>query len=316
MSERIRRSGRVQKQLPIILVGSDTDGRVFSERTHTVVLSRHGAGIISEHRLSAEQELIIRLTETNKEAEVRLVGQLAAQDGQFIYGVAFLDPGLNFWGIDFPAPTESEKAAGRKILECSSCKGRENVDQSDVEADVFAINQSVIRYCQRCGSSTIWKAPSGNVEPSDDLLGPGSEPAAPAPSLVAAPIEQPAGAPASVTLEPISEPTSRSAGPVTPVTLKHENRRKHVRTKVDFKACVKSKNRADDIVTCEDISRGGLRYKSRKSYAVDEVIEVAAPYEAGSQNIFVPARVVFVLELAKEKFFRCGAEYLAGSKRG
>jgi PilZ domain len=315
MSERVRRSSRVQKQVSILLVGSDMDGRVFSEKTNTVVLSRHGAGIISEYTLSAEQELIIRLAGSDKEAEVRLVGQLAAQDGKYIYGVAFLDPNLNFWGIEFPAPSDSEKAAGRKVLECSSCKGRESIDQSDVEADVFAINQSVIRYCKRCGSSTLWRAPTGSAEQLADFEEHKPAPLPPSSSRAAAPIEQPAGAPASVTREPVAEPPVRpSEDLATPTSIRHENRRKHVRTKVSFKACVRSKDRADDIVTCEDISRGGLRFKSRKRYAEKEIIEVAAPYETGAQNFFVPARIVFVMELPKEKYFRCGVEYVSETK--
>ena len=311
MTERVRRSSRIQKQLPILLVGSDMEGRVFSERTHTVVLSRHGAGIVSEYRLSAEQELIIRLTETNKEAEVRLVGQLAAHEGRYIYGVAFLDPNLDFWGIDFPALTDAEKAAGRKILQCSSCKTRETVMQTDVEADVFTINEAVIRYCKRCGSSTMWRLPSGNVDPSADLVEHNPEPSY-SPSLIPAPIEQPAEAPVCETLEPVAP----SPDPRPGATARQENRRKHVRTKVTFKACVRSQNSSNDIVTCEDISRGGLRFKSRKRYSEEQIIEVAAPYEAGSQNIFVPARIVFVIELANEKLFRCGVAYSSAGKRG
>ena len=307
MTERVRRSSRVQKQLPILLVGSDMVGRVFSEKTHTVVLSRHGAGIISEYVLSAEQELILRLMETSKEAEVRVVGQLAAQEGKYIYGVAFVDANLDFWGIDFPPPTDSEKAEGRKIVECSSCKSKERVEHSEVEADVFTINEGVIRYCKRCGSSTMWRLPSGNdAEAGDDVQE--TEPL-PAPSLVAAPIEQPEGSPTSVALEPVTPSPATAPAP-------QENRRKHVRTKVSCKACVQSDNRSSDIVTCEDMSRGGLRFKSRKRYTENERIEVAVPYVAGSQNIFVPARVVFVQELAKEKFFRCGVAYLPAARRG
>jgi PilZ domain len=292
------------------------EGRVFSERTHTVVLSRHGAGIISEYRLSPEQELIIRLAETDKEAEIRLVGQLAAQDGKYIYGVAFLDPNLDFWGIEFPPPTDLEKEAGRKILECSSCQTREKVDQLDVESDVFTINQSVIRYCRRCGSSTIWRAASGSIESPSDLVEDHTERQPPSPSLVATPIEQPPGASATVTLEPVSPiADSPSAGPATTATVRRENRRKHVRTKVSFKACVRSQGSLEEIVTCEDISRGGLRFKGKQRYSEGQTIEIAAPYDAGGQNIFVPARIAFVMELPNERLFRCGVAYLSESRR-
>src|SRR5882762_10176957 len=85
-SERMRRSSRIPKEIPILLVGSDMEGKVFSEQAKTVLLSRHGAGIVSENKLSAEQELIIRSLETNKEAEVRVVGQLGAVGNNYPYG--------------------------------------------------------------------------------------------------------------------------------------------------------------------------------------------------------------------------------------
>ena len=79
------------------------EGKMFSERTKTVLLSRHGAGIISQYALSAEQELILRRLDTDKEAEVRVVGQLGAHEKSYTYGVAFLNPELDLWGIKFPA---------------------------------------------------------------------------------------------------------------------------------------------------------------------------------------------------------------------
>jgi len=65
----------------------------------------------------------------------------------------------------------------------------------------------------------------------------------------------------------------------------------------------------DDIVTCEDISRGGLRFRSRKTYAVKADIEVAAPYSPGSPNIFVRGKIAYVQEVPGEKYFRYGVAY-------
>src|SRR6202040_3681118 len=88
----VRSSGRIPKQIPILLIGSDLDGKVFSEPTHTVLLSLHGAGIVSHHKLSPEQELILRCPERNIEAEIRVVGQLGSRQNIYTYGVAFSDP--------------------------------------------------------------------------------------------------------------------------------------------------------------------------------------------------------------------------------
>ena len=288
----VRRSSRIPKQVAIQLVGSDTEGKVFSEQTKTVVLSRHGAGIVSQHKLSAEQELILRCVETNKEAEVRVVGQLGSQTDIYTYGVAFVDPNVDFWDAEFPPLTESEKQASRFLLQCSSCKSREMVEQSDLESDVYAINQGLVRYCKRCGYSTVWTRSTGAAE--DESL-----------SLETARRAEPAASPGPAPPEPA--PAPRPAGPP-------ENRRKHPRTKVNFKACIRRSGFEDDITVCEDMSRGGLRFKSRKRYFEATTIEVAVPYSPGAQSIFVPAQIVFVQELKEEKLFRCGVAYVRSPK--
>ena len=44
-----------------------------------------------------------------------------------------------------------------------------------------------------------------------------------------------------------------------------KNRRKHVRTRVNFKACVRRSGTADDTASpAKYMSRGGLRFKSSK----------------------------------------------------
>lgn len=76
-----RRNGRGTKAVPIVVIGSDSEGLVFSEKTKPVVLSRHGAGILSRYKMITEQELIVRVKGTHREAEVRVVGEIAQQDG-------------------------------------------------------------------------------------------------------------------------------------------------------------------------------------------------------------------------------------------
>ena len=288
--EHVRRSSRIAREIAILLLGSDMEGKVFSEETKTVVLSRHGAGIVSRHVLSAEQELILRRLDTNKEAEVRVVGKLGVHGKSYTYGVAFLDPKMELWGIKFPSMTDSEKEASRVLLQCSSCKAREMVQQSDLESDVYLVNGGIVRSCKSCGSSTFWR------EASEDPGGESVEKTTPEVAERGEPVETlPAG---SLNPAPAPQPAARP-----------ENRRKHVRAKVNFKACIRSYTFGDDVVTCEDISRGGLCFKSRKEYLAKTEIEVAAPYSPGAPAIFVPAQIVHVEELKQERRFRCGVCY-------
>lgn len=330
-----RRSGRIPKQIAITLIGSDIEGRVFSERTKTVLLSRHGAGILSAYKLSAEQELVIRSEESQKEIDARVVGQIGAEGDTYIYGIAFLDTAINFWGLEFPDLSDTEKQASHTLLECSSCHSREMADHSDLASDVMAVNESIVRYCRKCGSSTVWRqaAPpgegTGEGSPSDlsasadrptGTLGVTERPSAFAgpewtssdATTRAAPLE-------SITAHTLAnDPTAESpvTTPAAAVAPKdRENRRKHARTRVNFKACVRRPGLADDdVVACEDMSRGGLRFKSSRKYFEKVMIDVAVPYSSEGQAIFVPAHVVYVQELPEQKLYRCGVAYLRSRK--
>jgi hypothetical protein len=86
---KVRRSGRIAKEIRILLLGMDIKGTVFSEETQTVTLSRHGAGIISKHKLATDGLLIMRFLGGSTETAIRLVGQLGQDARGFVYGVAY-----------------------------------------------------------------------------------------------------------------------------------------------------------------------------------------------------------------------------------
>jgi len=262
------------------------EGKTFSEQAKTVLLSRHGAGIVSEYKLSPEQELILRSLESNKEAEVRVVGQLGSVGRSYTYGVAFLNQNIDFWGIEFPPISQSEKDANRVLLQCASCKAQEMVEQSDLESDVYMVNEGIVRFCKNCGSSTFG---SGRRVPAK-------------------------AKPQSKSRRSQTSSNLRSQSPLihrrtSNPTCGPANRRKYLRTTVNFKACIRTFAFGDDIVNCEDISRGGLRFKTRKQYSVKTAVEVASPYSPGSLNIFVRGQIVHVEEVPGEKSFRCGVAY-------
>ena len=324
--EHLRRSSRIPKEVAILLTGSDMDGKGFSEMTKTVLLSRHGAGIISTYKLSAEQEIIIRYLDTNKEALVRVVGRIGSEDEIYTYGVAFVDSSnIDFWGIDFSPVSEREKEARRMLLECGNCKERETVEHSDVESDVFLINEGIVRYCKQCGDSTLWKRAAEAPQEQPVLVGAGpvagasssteatsiattqaarippTSPNVPAPSIL-----QPS--PGSQVPSAYASPGERK--PAVPL----DNRRKHPRTKVSYKASIRRSGFSDDIVTCEDMSKGGLSFRSRKQYFQGTDIEVAVPYSPGANAIYVPAQIAWVVEITKDKLYKCGVSYRRTSR--
>ncbi len=304
------------------------DGKGFSEMTKTVLLSRHGAGIISTFKLYAEQEIIIRYLDTNKEAVVRVVGRIGSEGETYTYGVAFVDTSnIDFWGIDFSPVSESEKQARRVLLECATCQLRETVDHIDVESDVLMINEGIVRYCKECHDSTLWRrsaeVPTETKEEQPVLVAAGRDAkvssfvgvasdvsdASDFTDLSGASIPKTQSSPISLT-DPISQTPSSYASPTDRIpAVPAENRRKHTRTKVSYKACIRRSGFTDDVVTCEDMSKGGLCFRSRKQYFPRTDIEVAVPYAPGANAIFVPAEIAWVVEITKDKLYKCGVAY-------
>src|SRR5271157_39735 len=311
-----RRSGRISKQVPILLLGSDSEGRVFSEVTKTVVLSLHGAGIVSLKKLVAEQELTLRSMVTNRETEVRVVGEIAESEGVHTYGVAFMDESLDFWQAEFPPPPRPEERPLVLSLECCGCRAPLTVENGDFEFDVCAIHGGLVRHCDNCGLATVWKQTTHlpSLRPVVAALSSAAvrPPAATAVAVLELPSAPavPIAPPASLLAKPI--PASHAVGPPAPAPLLE--RRQRVRAKVNYFACVRSGAFGDDIVVFIDMSRGGLSFKTKNFYLVNITVMIAVPFSPESPQapaIFVPARIASVSDFPNGKLYGCGVELLA-----
>ncbi|HUK53060.1 MAG TPA: PilZ domain-containing protein [Candidatus Binatia bacterium] len=290
--ERLRRSDRVSISIPVEVFGADFSGEHFVEQSRTVLVSRHGATVVMSRKLGPDLELILRRPGTKKEALVRVVGQIGGQHDGYIYGLALMDQNVNLWNIYFPALTEGQSAVGRALLQCGRCKNREIVYMDEVEAEVYEANLCLQRSCSQCGHSSIWKAVPGELM---------DEPLPPA-EAAAGDAEQAAGEGTAASESAVEAPPE----PPPPVV----SRRKNLRIKSNMPACIRQPGFDEEVVTCEDVSRGGLCFKSGKRYFLGSRIEVAIPYAAGAANIFVPARIVYTQELTKEGAYKYGVSYL------
>jgi hypothetical protein len=324
-SKKMRRSGRLLKSVPILLIGSDAEGRVFSEDTHTVVLSLHGAGIVSNSKLIAEQELILRTKETNLEAEIRIVGEIGSEEGRYTYGVAFLDDELDFWKMDFPAPPPPAERPLELVLACRGCGETVTLLNGDYEFDVCAIHGGLVRYCTECGFATVWRRPETGGAPR--IMAPKVEKKVEMPQRTAVVVEhaeleleqEESGSPRfaeyaeprmKVNLEARAKSEER---PAMTTTTAVDDRRQRVRAKVNYFACVQSEAFGKDVVSCIDMSRGGLGFRTKNAYAISTEVTIAVPFSPESPNapaIYVPARVANIAELPELKMFRCGVAFL------
>jgi hypothetical protein len=406
---RKRRSGRIAKELDIVLLGTDTVGKVFSEETKTVVLSRHGAGVVSRYRVTPDELLTLSLPGSGKQAVARLVGQIGGEPGRYVYGLAFVEPDPDFWPMEFPPPESFESASLSLTLECSLCQSHQNVEQHEIEEDVYSVNGNILRHCESCGTSTPWRKAQDQGEPALAAPPPersfkpslpsfaasrestpvrfshaspaspptpdfNSSPPKPAPRTAKPDFEpsfartfEPAlaaarppvgAAPAAAVLashsarsvtsdfasitevetlpaatsdtavlqapEPVTAPLARQvAGPAaTPkdapareldLNGRPINKRRYLRIRVSFSACVRHPGHTDEIVECENVSKGGVCFHGLQQYPLDSLIELAAPYSPGETALFVAAKVKRVEALSGGKIFRCAVEYVNSS---
>jgi hypothetical protein len=292
----VRRSGRISLAVPILIIGSSDEGRVFSEVTHTVMLRRHGAAIVSKHKLMAEQELILRELATNREAELRVVGEIAEQGEMHTYGVAFLNETLDFWQIEFPPAPPGECRPAVLTLECSECRGVVELANADFEYDICVIHGGLTRHCQECGRPTIWRqAPEGmRTEPR----GAGGRKV----KVVKSPMV--------VTVVEMSEPKAMTAE-LVPLAERMEG------TGRQSRACVATAKFGEDIVTCTDMSQGGVSFRTLNAYGKGMRVQIAVPYSPEAKEPpanFVQGRIVDVEEIESEGMWRCGVEFCLGGE--
>ncbi|PYV11687.1 MAG: hypothetical protein DMG23_03560 [Acidobacteria bacterium] len=260
---RKRRGDRVSLAIPIQVRGTDVKDQAFIDETKTVVLSPQGATIVLRQMLEPDSKVIIRHLATGQEAECRVVGQIGGQSGDYMYGVAILDPTVNLWGIGFPPLAESEKAVGRVLLRCHDCRNPEVIYLDELEVEVFTVNRCISRPCGSCRRTTLWK--------EEEVLG------------------SPPGAPSG---------------------QRTSNERKQARVSSELTACIRQAGFDDDVVITENISRGGLCFNSHRLYHPGSLIQVAVPYSPSGGNIFVPARIVYGVEIQSEGLTKHGAAYV------
>jgi len=85
-------------------------------------------------------------------------------------------------------------------------------------------------------------------------------------------------------------------------------KRTNKRAAIKVAACVRYSG-IDLVVVCENMSRGGFRFRSKKKYPLDLRFEASVPYTKSSFNIFLPARIMYCQELANGEY-RHGVAYI------
>jgi hypothetical protein len=274
-----RRSDRIAMSIPIRVSGKDEWGQEFVAESRTVNLSRHGATIILKQNLKPDQDLKISLKRRSKVADFRVVGRIGGESDGFVYGVAQLNADVDIWGIGFPPTSDAKRVVGRLLMECAQCKYQEIAYMNELEVQVFQANQELTRPCEKCRKATLWR---GARDPS-------------------APASSPSTAAAMAAAEAATGPQPATVG-----------KRRNTRVNTRLLACIRQAGFSDEVVMTENMSRGGLCFRSAKAYVSGSPIEVAVPFAAGGANIYVSARVAHVFQKDTDNIYRVGVAYLQG----
>jgi len=105
-------------------------------------------------------------------------------------------------------------------------------------------------------------------------------------------------------------PTEPLLGTKHPLEERLIPRRNRTRVKTRVLACIRRRGFQEEIAVCEDLSKGGIAFRSRNEYPEGTRLEVAVPFTPGSGAIFVPIRIVFSQRIPAAGLFRHGAAYL------
>ena len=158
------------------------------------------------------------------------------------------------------------------VLECSRCRTVVEHSLSEIEMQVFSSRHDLMRLCTVCRASTVWKETTRKP-----------------------------------TAEPQPTPSQQRPAPAT-AHSRGEEQRKHRRTTMRTPAFVRCSGQ-EELVNCEDVSRGGFRFLSRTRYPEGTHFEAAVPYTESGNNIFARACIVYSSKTSSGRF-RHGAAYI------
>jgi hypothetical protein len=115
----------------------------------------------------------------------------------------------------------------------------------------------------------------------------------------------------SIWIEALSTAKQDGVAPKpVPVEERVNPHRKKNRVKARVLACIRRRGFQEEVAVCEDLSKGGLAFRSRNQYPEGTRAEVAVPFTPGAGAIFVPIRIVFSQALPTVGLYRHGAAYV------
>ena len=152
-------------ELPILLIGTDVEGRKFEEITKTAVVGLFGAKFDSKRILSPNQKIEILNLRNETDAIFRVVGQVpGSETDRFFWSAECVGLSPDFWGVHFPPLVKEKQRAARMLLQCGECENIAVSYLSDLETEVFDLTRCVTLFCDSCQRWTRYVLPAPGAE--------------------------------------------------------------------------------------------------------------------------------------------------------
>jgi hypothetical protein len=107
---RQRRSERIELNVPVVVHRLPGEGPRFSERTHTLKVSAHGALMALAGLIAVRQRLLLQNVASGEQQECRVISVEANPMGPMKVAVEFTCPAPGFWHIAYP-PSDWKSAS-------------------------------------------------------------------------------------------------------------------------------------------------------------------------------------------------------------
>jgi PilZ domain len=276
MAKEKRRSDRLLLTIPLLVEGKDARGRAFQSDARTLVLNRHGGRIRANRRLESGQTVRITNMMGRRSSDFRVVGPVSPvseQGGD--YGVEYLHPDQDIWGIQFPPLRDGEGEKSNALLECRKCGQVKLFPVSLVEVEVLETSGILSKHCEHCGATSQWSYTNKQITLPD-----------------------PPGAAKKLQANTASPSATRS------------ERRRFNRVSLQLPVRICDYDGGVEITRSENISKGGFCFVSEKQYQPGHGIMVTCPYDSAGENIEVRASVVSCTEMKGSPSKVYGVQFL------
>ncbi|HYL64408.1 MAG TPA: PilZ domain-containing protein [Candidatus Methylomirabilis sp.] len=272
-SDGLRQSDRVRFRMPVEVSWPGSDGTTIRKVAETMLVSRNGGVLRLDEKLSAGQDIAIRRMEGDIVRTTR--ARVVTEIDQEPDGFLYAVH-ITDRGADFwdiDFPApDKAEEALARLLMECGFCQRREV----VYLNELELKSFEVRKCvaRHCKHCDT---PSIWVEAQSELKAP--------------------------------EPNATRPEPIEERVIPRRNR---TRVKARVLACIRRRGFQEEVAVCEDLSKGGLSFRSRNQYEEGTRVEVAVPYTPGSGAIFVPIRIVFSQAIPSVGLFRHGAAYIRG----